>query len=92
MLDDLVDEGAQSKEFLALVVAGWHRNVRLTVLRHNLFQQTKTSKAIDLNVTQLILFNSPRDSGQIDIWVVICEGHTPKSKPIKELLNNLMVI
>ena len=67
MLDDLFDEGAQSKEFLALVVAGWHRNVRLTVLRHNLFQQTKTSKAIDLNVTQLILFNSPRDSGQIGI-------------------------
>ena len=67
MLDDLFDEAAQSKEFLALVVAGRHRNVHLMVLRHNLFQQTKNSKTIDLNVTQLILFNSPRDSEQIGI-------------------------
>ena len=31
------------------------------VLRHNLFQRTKNSKTIDLNVTQIILFISPRD-------------------------------
>ena len=60
VLDDFFDEAAQSKEFLALVVAGRHRNVHLMVLRHNLFQQTRNSKTIDLNVIQLILFNSPR--------------------------------
>ena len=67
VLDDLFDKSAGSKEFLALVVAGRHCNVHLMVLRHSLFQQTKNWKTIDLNVTQLILFNSPRDSEQIGI-------------------------
>jgi len=67
VLDDLLDEAAQSKDFLALVVAGRHRNVHLMVLRHNLFQRTKNSKTIDLNVTQIILFKSPRDSEQIGV-------------------------
>ena len=67
VLDDLFDEAAPSKEFLAIVIAGRHRNVHLMVLRHNLYQQSKNSKTIDLNVTQIILFNSPRDSEQIGI-------------------------
>ena len=67
VLDDLFDEAAQSKEFLPPVVAGRHRNVHLMVLRHNLFQWTKNSKTIDLNVTQIVLFNSPRDSEQIGV-------------------------
>ena len=67
VLDDLFDEAAQSKDFLTLVVAGRHRNVHLMVLRHKSFQRTKNSKAIDLNVTQIILFNSPRDSEQIGV-------------------------
>ena len=58
VLDDLFDEAAQSKDFLALVVAGRHRNVHLMVLRHNLFQRTKNSTTIDLNGTQINLFNS----------------------------------
>ena len=62
-----LDEAAQSKDFLALVVAGRHRNVHLMVLRHNLFQRTKNSKTIDLNVTQIVLFNSPGDSDQIGV-------------------------
>ena len=67
VIDDLYDEAANSKEFLDLVIAGRHRNVHLMVLRHNLFQQSKYSKTIDLNVTQIVLFNSPRDSEQIGI-------------------------
>ena len=66
VLDDLFDEAAQSN-FLALVVAGRHCNVHLMVLRHNLFQRTKNSKKIDLNVTQIVLFNNPRDSEQIGV-------------------------
>ena len=67
VLDNLFEEAAKSQEFLALVIAGRHRNIHLLVLRHNLFQRTKSSKTIDLNVTQIILFNSPRDSEQIGI-------------------------
>ena len=60
MLDYLFDEASQSKDFLALVVAGPYRIVHLMVLRHN-------SKAIDSKVTQIILFNSPRDSEEIGV-------------------------
>ena len=67
VLDDLFDEAAQSKDFLALVIAGRHRNVHLMALRHNIFQRTKNSKTIDLNVTQIVLSNSPRDSEQIGV-------------------------
>ena len=65
VLDNLFEEAAKCKEFLALVIAGRHRNFRLVVLRHNLFQQTKGSKTIDLNVTQIILFISPRNFEQV---------------------------
>ena len=67
VIDDLYDEAAQTKEFLDLVIAGRHKNVHLMVLRHNLYQQSKNAKTIDLNVTQMILFNSPRDLEQIGI-------------------------
>ena len=70
VIDDLYDEAANNKEFFDLVIAGRHRNVHLMVLRHILFQQSKYSKTIDSNVTQIILFNSPRDSEQIEIWDV----------------------
>ena len=63
VLDDLYDEDANSKEFLDLVIAGRHRNIHLIVLRRNLFQQSEYSKTIDLNVTQIVLFNCPRDFG-----------------------------
>ena len=65
VVDDLFEEAAKSKEFLALVIAGRHRNIHLVVLRQSI--STKSSKTIDLNVTQIILFNSPRDSEQIGI-------------------------
>lgn len=67
VVDDLYEDAAQSKEFLDLVIAGRHRNIHLMVLRHNLFQQSKNSKTIDLNVTQIVLFHSPRDLEQIGI-------------------------
>ena len=50
-----------------LVIAGRHRNVHLMMLRHTLFQQSKYSKTIDLNVTQTDLLKNPRDSEQIGI-------------------------
>ena len=67
VLVDLFAEAAKSKKFLAPVIAGRHRNIHLVVLRHNLIQQTKSSRTIDLNVTRIILFNSPRDSEQVGI-------------------------
>lgn len=66
VFDDLFDSIAKSSEFLQLVIAGRHQNYHLLVLKHNLYQQNSNSKTIDLNVTQLVLFKSPRDTNQID--------------------------
>ena len=37
----------------------------LIYVKHNLFQQSKWSRTIDLNTTHIILFKSPRDIQQI---------------------------
>ena len=49
-----------------LATAGGHKNVHVFYVKHNLFQQSKQSRTIDLNSTHLILFKSPRDIQQID--------------------------
>ena len=67
VIDDLSTEASETKEFLALVIAGRRRNVHLRVSRHNSFQKTKNSKKIDLNLTQIILFDRPRYSEQIGV-------------------------
>ena len=92
MLDNLFDEAARSKELLALVVAGCHRNVHFMVLRHNLFQETKNSRTIDLNVTQLIETSQTALEflTRLVFWVVNSDWDTPQSKPVKEL-KTLMV-
>ena len=53
------------KEFLKLANAGRHRNISVIYVKHNLFQQSKWSRTIDLNTTHIILFKSPRDIQQI---------------------------
>ena len=65
VIDDLYQQASQDEKLLELVVSGRHRNVNLITMKHNLYQQTKNSKTIDLNISQLILFNSPRDVEQI---------------------------
>ena len=69
VIDDLYDETANSKVLFDLVIAGRHCNVHLMVIRHYLLQQSKYSKTIDLNMTQIVLFNSPNDSQQNGILV-----------------------
>ena len=54
------------KKFLDLAISGRHQNLHLLVLKHNLYQQPKHSKTIDLNVTQMLLLRNPRDNNQID--------------------------
>ena len=92
VLDDLSEEAAKSKEFLALVIAGRHGNIHLVVLSHSLFQQTKSSKTIDLNVMQIILFNSPRVSKQVCVLGRLLGGRHLTVEAYKRLLANLSVI
>ena len=68
----LVFEGSceeifKDKEFSKLATAGRHKNISVIYVKHNLFQQSKWSRTIDLNTTHIILFKSPRDTQQIGL-------------------------
>ena len=67
VIDDLCQQACEGEYFLNLVIAGRHRIIHLIALKRNLFQQSKHSKTIELNVTQKILFKSPRDLEQIGV-------------------------
>ena len=56
-----------NKEFSTLATAGRHKNLSNIYVKHNLFQQSKWSRTIDLNTTHIILFKSPRDVQQISL-------------------------
>ena len=53
--------------FSIWLLLGDTKNIHLMTLRHNLYQSAKNSKTIDLNVTQMILFKSPRVVEQIGV-------------------------
>ena len=65
VFDDSCEEIFNDKEFSKLATAGRHRNISVIYVKHNLFQQSKWTRTIDLNTTHIILFKSPRDIHQI---------------------------
>ena len=65
IFDDSCEDIFNDKEFSKLATAGRHRNISVIYVKHNLFQQSKWSRTIDLNTTHIILFKSPRDVQQI---------------------------
>ena len=66
VFDDSCEEIYQEQAFVKLAVAGRHRKLHCIFVKHNLFHQSKWSRTIDLNITHVILFKSPRDLQQID--------------------------
>ena len=54
------------KEFVRLAPAGRHRGIDVIYVKHNLFQQSRRSRTIDVNISHIILFKSPRDIQQLD--------------------------
>ena len=67
IFDDSCEEIYQEKDFEKIAVSGRHRGIHSIFVKHNLFQQNRWSRTIDLNTTRIFLFNSPRDSQQIEI-------------------------
>ena len=67
VFDDSCKEIFNDKEFSKLATAGRHKNISVIYVKHNLFQQSKWSRTIDLNTTHIILFKSPRDIQQIGL-------------------------
>ena len=65
VFDDSCEEIFNDKEFSKLATAGRHKKISVIHVKHNLFQQSKWSRTIDLNTTHIILFKSPRDIQQI---------------------------
>ena len=55
----------KNKRFVNLAVAGRHRKLHCSFVKHNLFHQRKWSRTPDLNTTHVIFFESPRDLQQI---------------------------
>ena len=66
VFDDTCEDIFNEKRFIKLATAGANKNVHVIYVKHNLFQQNKQSRTIDLNTTHLILFKSPPDVQQID--------------------------
>ena len=65
VFDNSCEEVFNDKEFSKLTTAGRHKNISVIYVKHNLFQQSKWSRTIDLYTTHIILFKSPRDIQQI---------------------------
>ena len=66
VFNDSCEEIFNDKEFSKLATAARHRNISVIYVKHNLFQQSKCSRTIDLNTTHIVYFNSPPDTPQIN--------------------------
>ena len=64
--DDSCEEIFNDKEFVKIATSGRHRKLYVIYVKHNLFQQSKWSRTIDLNTTHIVSFNSLRDIQQIE--------------------------
>ena len=63
----IVKEDTVKKIMYYLATAGRHRGIDVIYVKHNLFQQSRWSRTIDLNTSHIILFKSPRDVQQLDL-------------------------
>ena len=61
IIDDSCQEIYNDKEFVKLATAGRHKNINVTFIKHNVYQQSKWFRTIDLNTTHIILIKSSRD-------------------------------
>ena len=66
IIDDTCEEIYNDKEFVKLATAGRHKNINVIYIKHNLYQQSKWSRTIDSNTTNIILFKSARDIQQVE--------------------------
>ena len=56
VFDNLCEEIFNDKEFSKRATALRHRNISVVYVKHNLFQQSKWSRTIDLNTNHIFLF------------------------------------
>ena len=66
MFDDSCEEVYNDKEFVKLATAGRHKSLDVIYFKHNLFHQSRCSRTIDLNTSDIIPFKSPLDIQLLD--------------------------
>ena len=66
VFDDSCEEIYNDKEFVKLATAGRHKGLDVSYIKHNLFQQSRWSRTIDLKTSHIILLKSPRDIQEFD--------------------------
>ena len=66
IIDDSCEEIYNDKELVNLATAGRHKKINVIYIKHNLYQQSKWSRTIDLNTSHIILFKSARDNQQVE--------------------------
>ena len=64
--DDSCEEIPNPKQFVKVATAGRHRGLNTIYIEHNLFQQSKLGRDVELKNTHIVLFKSPRDVLQIN--------------------------
>ena len=67
LIDDLMEELSDNKELSTLFTREMHHKNITVFLAQNLYKQGKSMRDMALNCQVLILFKSPRDTGQINV-------------------------
>ena len=65
IFDDSCEEICNSKAFVDIATAGRHRGLSTIYIKHNLFHQSKLGRDVELQITHIVLFKSPRDVMQV---------------------------
>ena len=65
IFDDSCGDICNSKAFVDIATAERHRNLSTIYIKHNLFQQSKLGRDVELQNTLIVLFKSPRDVMQV---------------------------
>ena len=65
IFDDSCEEICNSKAFVDIAIAGRHRGLSTIYIAHNLFQQSKLGRDVEIQNTHIVLFKSPRDVMQV---------------------------
>ena len=65
IFDDSSEEICNSEAFVDIATAGRHRGLGTIYIKHNLFQQRKQGRDVELQNTHIVLFKSPRDVMQV---------------------------
>ena len=66
LLNDFSEELLRSKDFIWIATAGIHLGLHVLYIRHNLFHKSPVGRDVEVQLTHIVLFQSPRDINQIE--------------------------